>query len=293
MRAIRFESQLHWKSILQEAGAELVEGKCFGWAASLAFYGFLALFPALLFVVSLAGVLPVADLLDRIVAMLSRVAPGDVVTIARRQFLQIARAPHLGVLTLSLLAALWSTSSGMVALVDTLNQARRVVESRPWWRVRLISVALTVAITLVMAVAFALVMSGPVAAGYAAEWLGLEPQFLWVWQAVQWPIAFALIVIVIGCIYHFAPDTTEEWAWITPGALAAATLWLLVSLAFRMYVDYFADYQKTYGAIGGVIVALLWFYFTSLALLIGAQLDASIDRGSIVTGTTEPLEERV
>jgi membrane protein len=280
MRVIRLETGLHWRSILGEAGAELVEGKCFGWAASLAFYSFLALFPALLFVVSLAGVLPVDDLLGRIVAMLSRVAPGDVVTIARRQFVQIARAPHFGVLTLSLIAALWSTSSGMTALVDTLNQARRIVESRPWWRVRLIAVALTVALTAAMVLAFALLMTGPRTAGLAAEWLGLEAQFLWTWHLVQWPLAFALIVTAIGCIYHFAPDGNTEWVWITPGSVTAATLWVVVTLGFRLYVSYFADYQKTYGAIGGVIVALLWFYFTSLALLIGAQLDASIDRAS-------------
>lgn len=281
MRAIRFPPRWHWRNILREAGAELVEGKCFGWAASLAFYSFLALFPALLFVVSLAGVLPVDDLLDRIVAMLSRVAPGDVVAIARRQFLQIARQPHLGVLTLSLLAALWSTSSGMAALIDTLNQARRIVESRAWWRVRLISVVLTIALSVAVAVAFALVMTGPRTAGFVANWLGLEPEFVWAWHLVQWPFTFALVVVAIGCIYHFAPDGNAEWVWITAGSVTAATLWVVVTLAFRMYVSYFADYQKTYGAIGGVIVALLWFYFTSLALLIGAQLDASIDRSLI------------
>lgn len=280
MRVIKFDTRLRWRHILAEAAAELVDGKCFGWAASLAFYSFLALFPALLFLVSLAGVLPVDDLLTRIVTILSRVAPGDVVTIARRQFLQIARAPHVDVLILSLLAAVWSTSSGMLALVDTLNQARRIVESRPWWRVRLIAVALTVALTVGIAIAFAVVMTGPRTAGYAAEWLGLEPQFLWTWRLVQWPLGFALVVAAIGCIYHFAPDGNVDGAWITAGSVAAATLWVLVTLGFRLYVSYFADYQKTYGAIGGVIVALLWFYFTSLALLIGAQLDASIDRAS-------------
>lgn len=281
MRAVTLAMPGRWTDVLWQAGAELVEGKCFGWAASLAFYGFLALFPALLFVVSLAGVLPVEHLLDRIVAMLSRVAPGDVVGIARQQFVQIAREPRAGVLTLSLLAALWSTSSGMMALVDTLNQAHRIPERRSWWRVRLIAVALTVTLTVVTLIAFALVITGPTIAGYAAEWLALGPQFLWVVNLLRWPLAFALVVAAIGCIYHFAPDTTHEWVWVTPGSVAAATLWLLVSAAFRVYISHFADYQKTYGAIGGVIVALLWFYFTSLAILIGAQLDATIARASI------------
>lgn len=269
--------------MLKEAGAELLEGKCFGWAASLAYYFFLSLFPALLFVVSLASVLPVEHLLDRIVAMLSRVAPGDVVGIARQQFVQIARQPHGGMLTFSLLAALWSTSSGMTAIVDTLNQAYRLTERRPWWRVRLTAVALTITLSVATLIAFALVMAGTTAAGYAAGWLALGPQFPWIWNVLRWPLAFTLVVVAIGCIYHFAPDTTHEWVWFTPGSVTAATLWLLVSMAFRLYVSHFASYQKTYGAIGGVMVAMLWFYLTSLAILIGAQLDATIERASIET----------
>jgi membrane protein len=193
------------------------------------------------------------------------------------------------VLTLSLLAALWSTSSGMTAIVDTLNLAHRITERRSWWRVRLTAVALTVALTAVTLIAFALVMAGPTAAGYAAEWLALGPQFAWAWNVLRWPLAFALVVAAIGCIYHFAPNTTHEWVWITPGSVTAATLWLLVSMAFRMYVSHFANYQKTYGAIGGVMVALLWFYFTSLAILIGAQLDATIARASVAAASRGQL----
>ena len=278
MRAVRFLRPLRWSDVLKQTGEELVEGKCFRWAASLAFYCFLALFPAGLFVVSLAGVLPVDDLLDRIVTMLSRVAPGDVVTLARKQFAQIAREPRFGVLTLSLIAALWSTSSGMTAIVDTLNAAHRITERRSWWHVRLTAIALTITLTAAILIAFGLVMTGSTAVGHAAEWLAPDLQLLGTLNLVRWPLAFALVVGAIGCIYHFAPDTTHEWAWVTPGSITAATLWLLVSLAFKMYVSHFADYQKTYGAIGSVIVVLLWFYFTSLAILIGAQLDAAIER---------------
>jgi membrane protein len=269
------------RDVLADAWAELVEGKCFGWAASLAFYSFLALFPALLFVVSLAGVLPVDHLLDRMIAALSRVAPGDVVAIARLQFAQIAHEPRGDLLAISLLAALWSTSSGMTALVDTLNQAHRVIERRAWWRVRLMAIGLTVTLSAATLIAFALVIVGPAAGASAADWLSLGGPFLWVANLLRWPIAFALIVCAIACVYHFAPDITRRRAWFTPGAVVAATLWLIVSVVFRAYVSRFADYQKTFGAIGGVIVALLWFYMTSLAILIGAQLDAAIERAAI------------
>jgi membrane protein len=280
MRALKFSVPLAWTDILKRTGAEIYAGNCFGWAASLAYYFFLALFPALLFVVSLASVLPVQHMIDQIVTMLSRVAPGDVVEIARQQFVQITRQPHGGVLTFSLLAAFWSTSSGMTAIVDTLNQAFHVTESRPWWRVRVTALALTLGLTIVTLVAFALVMVGPTAAQHAANWLALGPLFGWTWSIVRWPVAFTLVVTALGCIYHFAPDTRYEWVWITPGSVAATAIWLLISLAFKWYVSHFADYQKTYGAIGGVMVALLWFYVTSLAILCGAQLDATIEHAS-------------
>jgi membrane protein len=280
MRALKFAVPLGWTEILKRTSKEILAGNCFGWAASLAYYFFLALFPALLFVVSLASVLPVQHLIDRIVAMLSRVAPGDVVAIAQRQFVQITRQPHGGVLTLGLVAALWSTSSGMTAIVDTLNQAYHITESRPWWRVRVTAIGLTLALTIVTLIAFALVMVGPTIAQQAADWLTLGPLFRWTWNIVRWPAAFALVVTAIGCIYHFAPDTRHEWVWITPGSVMATVMWLLISLAFKWYVSHFAGYQKTYGAIGGVMVALLWFYFTSLAILLGAQLDATIEHAS-------------
>jgi membrane protein len=286
MRALKFTGPLGGTEILQRKGADIYGGKVFGWAAGLAYYFFLALFPAMLFVVSLASVLPVQHLIDRIVTMLSRVAPGDVVAIARQQFVQITRQPHGGVLTLSLLAALWSTSAGMTAIVGTLNQAYHIAESRPWWRVRLTAIALTLALTIVTLLAFALVMVGPTAGQHMADWLALGPLFGWTWNIVRWPAAFVLVVTAIGCIYHFAPDTKREWVWVTPGSVTATAMWLLISLAFKWYASHFAGYQKTYGAIGGVLVALLWFYFTSLAILIGAQLDATIEHASPVSART-------
>jgi membrane protein len=280
MRALKFSVPLGWTEILKRTGAEIYSGNCFGWAASLAYYFFLALFPALLFVVSLASLLPVQHMIDRIVTMLSRVAPGNVVAIARQQFVQITRQPHGGVLTFSLLAALWSTSSGMAAIVDTLNQAYHIKEGRPWWRVRATAIALTLGLTIVTLIAFGLVMVGPMLGQRAADWLALGPIFAWTWNVIRWPAAFALVVTAIGCVYHFAPDTSNEWVWITPGSVTATAIWLMISLAFKWYVSHFADYQKTYGAIGGVMIALLWFYFTSLAILLGAQLDATIARAS-------------
>jgi membrane protein len=276
----KFTVPIGWAAIFRRTGRQLYRGQCFGWAAALAYYSFLALFPALLFVVSVASFLPIQRLVDQVVEMVSRIAPGDVVAIAREQLLQITDQPHGRLLALSLVGTIWSMSSGMAALIGTLNQAQHISDGRSWWRIRATAIALTGALTLFMALSFTLAMAGPTAVLHVANWLNLGAAFTISWQILRWPTAFAVAAIAIGTVYHWAPDVKREFVWITPGSVAAAALWLIVSLAFKWYVLHFGNYQKTYGAIGGVMVALLWFYFSGLAILLGAQLNATIDRAS-------------
>jgi membrane protein len=273
----KFTVPIGWTVILQRTCRQIYRGQCFGWAAALAYYSFLALFPALLFVVSVAGFLPIQHLIDEVVDLVGRFAPGDVVTIAREQLLQITDKPRGSLLALSLVGTIWSMSSGMAALIGTLNQAHHVSEGRSWWRVRATAIALTVALALVMVLSFTLAMVGPAAAEHVADRLDLGAVFTMAWQIVRWPAAFAIAVTAIASVYHFAPDVKREFVWITPGSVAATALWLVVSLGLKWYVFQFGNYQQTYGAIGGVMVALLWFYFSGLAILLGAQLNATID----------------
>jgi len=280
MRAVKFSVPLPWADILKRTAAEIYAGNCFAWAASLSYYFFLALFPALLFAISLVRLFPAHALVRDVATMLDQVAPAYVVTIARQQFVHLSARPTAGFLILTSIGAIWSMSSGMAALVDTLNQAYRVTERRPWWRVRLIAIALTVAFTLAVVITLGLIMVGPSAAAYAARWLAFGPRVVPVWNVVQWPAAGLLVITVLGCIYRFAPDVSHEWTWISPGSLSAAAIWLLASVAFKWYVGHLGEYEKSYGAIGGVLVTLLWLYLTSLAILLGAQLDATIAHAS-------------
>src|SRR5580704_19136491 len=162
-----------WASIARRTGRQIYRGQCFGWAAALAFYSFLALFPALLFVVSVASLLPIRHLIDRVVDLVSRFAPGDVVAIARDQLLQITDKPHGSLLALSLAGTIWSTSSGMAALIGTLNQAHHISEGRSWWRVRATAIALTVALALFTVLSLTHAIVGPAAAEHVADWLNL------------------------------------------------------------------------------------------------------------------------
>jgi membrane protein len=269
-----------WGEILRRTGRAIYEDDCLGWAAELAYFWFLALFPALLFVVALASYIPVETVIDALIRSFGRLVPGDVIGIVREQLVQVQQGQRGSLLTLSLFGAVWSGSSGMTAVIGTLNLAYRVKERRPWWRVRMLAIALTLALGVFTLIPFALVMVGPMLAEYVAIRLHWGAVFTWAVTVARWFLVFGLVVTPLGWIYYFAPDVRRPWAWVTPGSILATTLWMGVSLGFKWYAGHFGDYQQMYGTIGGVIVTLLWFYLSGLAILIGAQLNATIESAS-------------
>jgi membrane protein len=276
----RFTMSLSWGELLKRTVQETQEDKGFGLAAQLAYYFFLALFPALLVLLALASFLPADDLVNRVVGLMQGVAPEEVLTIIREQLAKIADGRQGGLLSFGVLAALWSSSAAMVAIIDALNTAYDVEEGRPWWKQRLTAILLTVGVALFILVSFALVVAGPQLAEFVAARVGLGAAFEWTWKLLQWPLAFALVATAIGLIYYFAPDVDQDFVWITPGSLVATLLWLAGSLAFRLYVVNFGSYNETYGAIGGVMVLLLWLYLTGLVVVIGAEMNAVIEHTS-------------
>jgi membrane protein len=269
-----------WKDLVKRTASEVMADNCLNLAAQLAYYFFLALFPALLFMVALVSFVPIHGLLDAITGALSRVAPSDVISIVQDQILKIAHSQNGGLLTLGMLGTIWSTSSGVNAIIDTLNQAYDIQEGRPWWKVKAIALGLTVALAIFIVVSFGLVLAGPTLAEKIANYAHLGPAFEWTWKIVQWPVVFALVSLAIAIVYYYAPDAEQSWIWITPGSVVATILWLLISLGFKLYIAKFTSYNATYGAIGGVIVLLLWFYVSSLAILVGAELNSEIEHAS-------------
>jgi len=251
-----------------------------GLAAQLAYYFFLALFPAILCVIALASFLPLQNFTDEMVALAGPFAPAEMLTIIREQMLRLANADNGGVFSLGLLGALWTSSAAMVAMIDAMNRAYDIEEARPWWKVRLTAILLTISLAVFIVLSFGLIVVGPQLADWLAAHFGLGSTFALTWKIVQWPIAFALIATGIGLIYYFAPDAEQDFAWITPGSLIAAVLWVIASLAFRYYVVTFGDYEATYGAIAGVILFMLWFYISGLVLIIGAEASAEIEHDS-------------
>jgi membrane protein len=275
-----FDVPLSWSDLLKRTAKEMGEDDCLGLAAQLAYYFFLALFPAILFVLALASFFPLENFIDEVVRTLRPIAPAEILTFLDEQLRRVSNADSGGILTIGILGAVWSSSAALVAIIDALNRAYDIEEGRPWWKVRLTAICLTLGLAVLIVLSFTLIIVGPRIAEYLASSLGMGATFEWTWKILQWPLAFLLVSTGLGLVYYFAPDADQEWVWITPGALLGTLLWVIASLAFKVYVTNFADYNATYGAVGAVIIVLLWLYLSGLAILAGAEMNAEIEHAS-------------
>jgi len=275
-----FDLPIGWAELFKRTAKETKDDDCLGMAAQLAYYFFLALFPAVLFVLAFASFFPLASFTDELVRALRPVAPTEVVAFLEEQLRHLSNADSGGILTIGILGALWSSSAAIVAIVTSLNRAYDIEEARPWWKVRLTAIGLTLVLSLLVLLSFSLIVAGPTVAERLSATLGFGAVFEWTWKILQWPLAFLLVTTALGVVYYFGPDAEQDWVWITPGAVFGTILWILVSLAFKLYVANFGNYNATYGAAGAVIVLLLWFYLSGLAILVGAEMNSEIEHAS-------------
>ncbi len=274
-----FAIPISWGELIKRTIKEANADNVLGLAAQLAYYFLLALVPAIVFIVALTSFFP-ADTIERMGQAMGGFVPASMMDILQQQLDSLRRRQDGGLLSFGLLMAVWSSSAAMVAVTDALNRAYDIDEARPWWKVRLTAIGLTVGLALFVVTAFTLVVAGPELAESIAARVGLGAAFTMTWKIVQWPVAFAFVTLAIGLINYYGPDADQDWVWITPGSVLAAILWLVASLAFRFYVTNFTDYNATYGSLGGVIILMLWFYISSLAILVGAEMNAEIEHAS-------------
>jgi membrane protein len=260
--------------------AEIRDDDCLGRAAQLAYYFLFALFPFFLFLTTLLGYLPIPDLLDRLLETLGQMLPGEALRLVQDNVRQLVMDQRGGLLSFGILAALWTSSSALTAITDSLNRAYDVEEGRPFWKVRLIAMGLTVGLSVFIVVALVLLTFGPQLGRWVADLVGLGRVFEVTWNVVRWPVIVGLLVVAIALLYYVAPDVEQEWTWITPGSACAVLGWLLASLGFAFYVNRFGSYNATYGSIGAVIVLLTWMYVTGLFVLIGGEINAEIEHAA-------------
>lgn len=269
-----------WSELARRTWREVIADDVLGLAAQLSYYLFLALFPAILFLLALASFFPLSDLTEQVGQSLGPFVSPQVIDLIQEQMRRLANNDSTGLLTFGVVGALWSSSAAIVSIVGALNRAYDIEEARPWWKVRLVAIGLTLVVAVLVLLALSLVLVGPTLAAQLGQVTGWGAPFEWAWLVLQWPLVFVLVTTGIGVVYYFGPDADQDWVWISPGAVVATVLWLVVSLLFKFYIANFTDYEATYGTVGGVIVILLWFYVSGIAILTGAELNAEIEHAS-------------
>ncbi len=271
-----------WLYVLRTTLRQFSADQCTDLAAALTYYAVLAVFPALLAIVSLLGV--VGDprtTADAVLGLAGGLIPDGASDQVGALVTRLASAPAAGLgLIVGVGGALWSASGFVTAFSRAMNRVYGIQEGRPFWKLRPVTLAVTVLAVLVAVIGALLVaLSGPIAAQVASA-LGLPEGAVIVWDIAKWLILLALAIAVVAVLYYATPNIRQpKFRWMSVGSLVALLVWVLASVGFAIYAVNFADYEATYGAIGGVILFLLWIWISSNALLFGAELDAELERG--------------
>src|SRR5262252_9040617 len=283
-------SGLSWKQMGSRIWAEIQADDVFGDAAKLAYYFLLALFPLLIFLTSAIGLVigSGTGIRHALFNYLSQVMPSSAFQLIDNTVWEVTNASGAGKLSFGLLAALWAAASGVGTMMRSLDTAYEVEESRPWWKQRLVALGLTLALSVLIIGAVVVIFGGSKIADYLGKRYGFGDAFVISWKILQWPIAFAFMLLAFALIYFFAPDVRQQdWKWITPGSVVGVALWLLVSFAFKGYLHFFDSYSKTYGSLGAVIVLMLWLYLTGAAVLIGGEVNSEIENAAAEKGAAD------
>ncbi|MGO4807864.1 YihY/virulence factor BrkB family protein [Arthrobacter sp. 2MCAF15] len=271
-----------WKYIAKKTLREFTKDQSPDLAAALTYYSVLSIFPALLAIVSLLGIFGQAGKsTSALLEIVQGFAPGGTVDAIRQPVEQLSSSSAAGfTLVLGILTALWSASGYVGAFGRAMNRIYEIDEGRAFIKLRGTMLLVTIATVLIVLVLSAmLVLSGPVADAVGNA-IGLGGAVLTAWNILKWPVILLLVILVIAILYYATPNVQQpRFRWMSLGSTIALVIFLLASLAFAFYVANFNSYEKTYGAIGGVIISLLWLWILNMSLLFGAEFDAEMERG--------------
>ncbi len=272
-----------WGYVLRRTAREFSRDQCTDLAAALTYYSVLALFPAMIALLSLVGLAgqDPETTVETLVGVLEDLGAADMVETIRPTLESLATTQSAGIaFFVGLATALWSASGYVGSFGRALNRVYEVSEGRPFWKLRPLMLLVTViAVVLVALVLTALVLTGPFAEA-VGEAIGIGSTAVTVWSWAKWPFVLFAVSLVVAILYYATPNVDQpRFRWLSVGAVFAVLVWVLASAAFGFYVSRFGSYNTTYGALAGVIVFLLWLWITNLALLFGAELDAELERG--------------
>lgn len=286
-----------WWHALRDAGKAYMSNHLGDRAATLTYYSVLAVFPGLIVLVSLLGVLGNQGTVDGLLRIIDSLGPSSAVDTLRGPLDQIVEhSSRAGVaLVFGALLALYSASGYIGAFIRATNEIWVVEDERPFWKLRPLQVLITLTVVAVVAVLlFALVLSGPLADAVGSE-LGIGDTALKAWSIAKWPLLFVVVVFAIALLFRISPDTRHEgMRWLLPGSALATVLWLLASAGFSTYVSHFGSYSNTYGSLAGIIVFLIWLWLSNSAILLGAQFAAELERtGAAASASAYAADEAV
>ena len=262
-----------------------------GNAAELAYYFMFSAFPFFLFLATLLGYIPIPHLASKTVLFFGGMLPPTVTRVVSSSLHSVLTQKHGGLLSLGILVALWSASTAVSVFATTLDNAYGVQEARPYWKLRLQAIVLTVALSVLVIATVGLSVFGTLIDRFVMQQLHI-PLFHQIWSLLRWPVAFVLAMFELMVLYRYSPNLTQTWKSVLPGAAAALAGIVGSSLAFAFYVDHFGSYNKTYGAIGAIIVLLTWLYLLGLLILVGGVVNSVLE-GAVVADSDKPAVPNV
>ncbi len=282
-----------WGGVLKRTFREFRQDDLADWAAALTYYGILSLFPGLLVLVSILGIVG-ASATQPLIDNLGAVAPGQAkeITTSALEGLQSSGSAGGVLAIVGIAAALWSASNYVGAFIRASNAIYEIGEGRPFWKVRPLQIGVTIVMVLMLALsAVAVVVTGPLAES-AGDLIGVGSTAVALWDIAKWPVIAIVFMAMLAFLYYVAPNVKHpRFRWISPGSVVAVVIWLVASAAFAFYVANFGAYNKTYGTLGGVIVFLTWLWISNIAVLLGAELNAEVERGRQIERGMDPEKE--
>lgn len=282
-----------WVAVLKGSVREFKDDELADRAAALTYYGVLALFPALLVLVSLLGVAG-KSATDEVLSNLQQLTPGSARDIINRAVEQLRDSAGTGsvLAIVGIALAVWSASGYVAAFIRAANAVYDMPEGRPVWKILPVRVGVTVVLMVLTAASALIVVFTGVVARQAGQALGIGDTALTVWSIAKWPVLIVLVNAMIAILYWATPNAkVKGFRWITPGSLLSLVMWLAASAGFALYVANFASYNKTYGTMAGVIVFLVWLWISNLAILLGLEFDAETARQRAIAGGYPPEAE--
>jgi membrane protein len=275
MRIPGFADLEPW-DVVKQAVKSFFDDDMVTYAAALSYHLALALFPFIIFMLTLLGALGLSEFFDRVLTQSQAALPPDAYELLARVIGEIRGQSREGLLSFSILFALWAASTGMRSVMNALNVAYDVEESRPAWKRYPLSILYTIGLVAVVIAAAVFRLIGPWAAQRFANRLGWTTAVAEVWTWLRWPVVVLLLLLVVALIYYLGPNITQPFRYVTPGSICAVVVWIVASLLFSAYVENFGNYGATYGSLGGMVVLLLYFFVSAAVLLLGAEINAAI-----------------